>query len=195
MITRKDYIKRGNRQVSAYFHAICAGSRKLYNTSIFSVRNTMSGLNKPPEERTLNETEVLHFVYLGITLYNRARTQAFADTVHMAGEFLRQGRISGSLAMRMAARVFYLDVGSGNKKSGQVKRERPHLIEYPTRQKPFLSYEVLEAVLRLTENHDYRALPAQVNSRIYVPGPSWRGMYYCRKASRPAQGTQTGTFV
>ena len=33
------------------------------------------------------------------------------------------------------------------------------------------------------------------NPRIYVPGPSWRGMYYCRKASRPAQGTQTGTFV
>ena len=77
MITRKDYIKRGNRQVAAYFHAICAGSRKLYNTSIFYIRNTMSGLNKPPEERTLNETEVLHFVYLGITLYNRARTQAF----------------------------------------------------------------------------------------------------------------------
>lgn len=49
-----------------YFAANTTDARCMYNTANFYIRNTMTGIRKSPEERTANETEVLHYVFTGI---------------------------------------------------------------------------------------------------------------------------------
>ena len=83
---------------SEYFRSICAGAKSMENTTLFYYNNTISGLRKSPEERYSNEIEVLHYVFTGISLYNRQKIQKFEDTVIKAGELLANGEISGSKA-------------------------------------------------------------------------------------------------
>ena len=44
------------------------------NTANFYIRNVMTGLRKSPEERTANETEVLHFCFTGIHMSREKAT-------------------------------------------------------------------------------------------------------------------------
>ena len=41
------------------------------------IRNTYTGIMKSPEERTHNETEVLHFVFTGIQKYNARKEELY----------------------------------------------------------------------------------------------------------------------
>ena len=71
------YNKR--KSESGYFRSICAGVKSMENTTLFYYNNTISGLRKSPEERYSNEIEVLHYVFTGISLYNRQKIQNFED--------------------------------------------------------------------------------------------------------------------
>ena len=69
MKTRTCIIKK-DTPAGNYFGDICRWSKALRNTTNFYIRNTYTGIMKSPEERTNNETEVLHDVFTGIQKYN-----------------------------------------------------------------------------------------------------------------------------
>ena len=104
------YNKR--KSESDYFRSICAGAKSMENTTLFYYNNTISGLRKSPEQRYHNETEVLHYVFTGISLYNRQKIQNFEDKVIKAGELLANGEISGSKARNMVCAMLPDDIGT-----------------------------------------------------------------------------------
>ena len=140
MRTRACIIKKSSEQ-GLYFKDICRRTKALRNTTNFYIRNTYTGIVKSPEERTHNETEVLHFVFTGIQKYNARKEELYVRDMWKA-------RLTGGLRGHAAA-------------MRAVRRAKP--AAYPSRENRMLSYEVLDAVFKFTDNPDYRRLPAQVN--------------------------------
>lgn len=70
MHTRKMRTTIKDAVFGPYFAANTTDARCMYNTANFYIRNTMTGIRKSPEERTANETEVLHYVFTGIQKAN-----------------------------------------------------------------------------------------------------------------------------
>ena len=140
MRTRACIIKKSSEQ-GLYFSDICRRTKALRNTTNFYIRNTYTGIAKSPEERTHNETEVLHFVFTGIQKYNARKEELYVRDMWRA-------RLTGGLRGYTAA-------------MRAVRRAKP--AAYPSRRNRMLSYEVLDAVFKFTDNPDYRRLPAQVN--------------------------------
>lgn len=124
---------------AAYLKRNTAGTRAVRNTALFFQRNVMTGLRKSPEERTHNETEVLHYVFTGIQKANA----------------LKEARMHKKLASLASSG---LAGRTGVKKA--LKEAEP--FPYPTARKWLLSYEQLEAILRLSGNQAYRECVAKV---------------------------------
>lgn len=117
---------------AAYLKRNTAGTRAVRNTALFYQRNVMTGLRKSPEERTHNETEVLHYVFTGIQKTNVLREQR----MHKKLPSLASSGLVGRAAVRKI-----------------LKEAEP--LPYPTARKWLLSYVQLEAVLRLSGNVAY----------------------------------------
>ena len=117
---------------AAYLKRNTAGTRAVRNTALFYQRNVMTGLRKSPEERTHNETEVLHYVFTCIQRANVLRERR----MHKKLSALTASGLAGRAAVRKL-----------------LKEIEP--IPYPTARKWLLSYVQLEAVLRLSGNVAY----------------------------------------
>ena len=104
------------------------------NTANFLIRNTMTGLCKPPEERTHAETEALHLVFTGIQKANAHREATEEKAVSSAIRKINSGKLTG-----LKAHAFLK-----SKLDGCGKR-----FPYPTAQDWFLSYETLDAILKI----------------------------------------------
>ena len=183
------YNKR--KSESDYFRSICAGAKSMENTTLFYYNNTFSGLHKSPEERYPNETEVLHYVFTGISLYNRQKIQNFEDKIIKAGELLANGEISGSKARNMVCVMLPDDIGTEKRtKPVGCKDEswkRPYYMQYPTYQNPFLSYEQLDAIFKHTKNPVYYRLPSQVNQNAIKRMLTTSLIMVERRNTRPIQ--------
>ena len=95
-----------------YFRSVCTDTKSMENVTLFYYNNTISGLRKSPEERYPNETEVLHYVFTGISLYNRQKTEEFEESLIAVGNALANGKISGSKARTMICAMFPGNVGT-----------------------------------------------------------------------------------
>ena len=95
MRTRACIIKKSSEQ-GLYFSGICRRTKALRNTTNFYIRNTYTGIVKSPEERTHNETEVLHFVFTGIQKYNARKEELYVRDMWKA-------RLTGGLRRHTAA--------------------------------------------------------------------------------------------
>ena len=150
-----------------YFRPICADAKSMENVTLFYYNNTISGLRKSPEERYPNETEVLHYVFTGISLYNRQKIQEFEDSIIAVGKALTNDKITGSKARVMVCAMYPGDVGTKKRvKPVGCKDDswkRPSYMKYPTYHNPFLSYEQLDAIFKHTGNPVYKRMPSQVN--------------------------------
>ena len=151
----------------AYFGEICRRSKAMRNTTNFYIRNTYTGIMKSPEERTHNETEVLHFVFTGIQKYNVHKRVLLSQDVRKAGQ---AGGLFGHAAMRRA-----------------LKRAEP--VPYPSWKNRMLSYKVLDAVFKFTRNPVYYSLPAQVNQNaMRKTFKAWKGYFSALKDWRKHPG-------
>ena len=166
MKTRACIIRR-KTPAGAYLGEICRRSKALRNTTNFYIRNTYTGIVKSPEERTHNETEVLHFVFTGIQKYNAHKRVLLSRDVRKAGQ---AGGLSGHAAVRRA-----------------LKRAEP--VPYPARDNRMLTYEVLDAVFKFTQNPVYYSLPAQVNQNaMRKTFEAWKGYFSALKDWRKHPG-------
>ena len=166
MRTRACIIKKGSEQ-GLYFSDICRRTKALRNTTNFYIRNTYTGIVKSPEERTHNETEVLHFVFTGIQKYNARKEELYVRDMWKAR--LTSGLRGHTAAMRA------------------VRRAKP--AAYPSRGNRMLSYEVLNAVFKFSDNPDYRRLPAQVNqAAMKKTFKDWKSYFSALKDWRTSPG-------
>ena len=150
-----------------YFRSVCTDTKSMENVTLFYYNNTISGLRKSPEERYPNETEVLHYVFTGISLYNRQKTEEFEESLIAVGNALANGKISGSKARTMICAMFPGNVGTEKRvKPVGCKDDnwkRPSYMNYPSDKNPYLSYEQLDAIFKHTGHPVYKRMPSQVN--------------------------------
>ncbi|PWM31540.1 MAG: hypothetical protein DBX58_06350 [Clostridiales bacterium] len=159
-------IKQNHPAVS-YFEKNTTGSRAVRNTANFLIRNTMTGLCKSPEERTHMETEVLHTVFTGIQKANAYKDIQEGKAISAAFQKVKSGELAGLKAHA------YLK----SKLDSCGKR-----FSYPTMDHWFLSYEVLDAVLKHTGNTAYYSCTSQVNQQaIRKTVASWKAYFKALK--------------
>lgn len=151
---------KNNHSLVPYLRKNTSGSRAVRNTANFLIRNTMTGIKKSPEERTANETEALHLVFTGIQKANRIKESREAAVVAGAA---KKALTSGLTGLRAHAYV--------KMAMDKAKMRFP----YPTADKWFLGYEVLDAILKCTENEAYASCTSQVNQQaIRKTVESWK---------------------
>lgn len=157
MKTRLIDEKRGS-VYDTYFSDVTRHTKSLRNTANFLIRNTMTGIRKSPEERTHNETEVLHLVFTGIHTANENSDMRFHAAFEKASK-------PGLSAME-------------REKIIHTALKRHAILPYPTPEKWMLSYGQLDAILKLVKDRDYYALPAQVNQQaVRKTCSSWKAYF------------------
>lgn len=158
---------KNNHSLVPYLRNNTSGSRAVRNTANFLIRNTMTGLQKSPEERTSNETEALHLVFTGIQKANRIKESREAAVIAGAA---KKALKSGLTGLRAHARV-------------KIAMDKAKMrFPYPTADKWFLGYEVLDAILKCTDNEAYASCTSQVNQQaIRKTVASWKTYFKTTK--------------
>lgn len=128
-----------NKTVYGYLSELSHKSKALYNHAQFYIRNVQSGLKKSPEERTANETEVLHYVFTGLQKANRTKESKFRK------KLMKSLGCHWKMAMLL--------------KQGE-------LFKYPSSESPYLDYNRLDAVFKENDDPVYYNLPAQANQQV-----------------------------
>lgn len=141
-----------------YFEENTTAAKCMYNAANFYIRNTMTGIRKSPEERTAHETEVLHYVFTGI---QKANAHSYEVYCKKRERYKKTGGMAGAVAMsKLKYKVF----------------------PYPTREKWFLSYTVLDAIFKYTDHPTYRRMNSQVNQNaIKKSVKSWKSYFQLQK--------------
>ena len=156
-----------NHPAAPYLGKNAAVSRAVRNTANFLIRNTMTGLRKPPEERAHTETEALHTVFTGIQKANAHKDDMEGKAFFSAIRKIKAGEYTG-----LKAHAFLK-----SKLNGIGKR-----FSYPTAQNWFLNYETLDAILKHTGNAAYYSCTSQVNQQaIRKTVASWKSYFQALK--------------
>ena len=140
-----------------YFAANTTDARCMYNTANFYIRNTMTGVRKSPEERTANETEVLHYVFTGIQKANERTERRWRE------DLVKCMQLKGLQKHAALARF-------------AMKKYK--FFEYPSMDKWFLSYETLDAIFKVTGHPVYKRMNSQVNQNaIRKVTKAWKAYF------------------
>ena len=122
-----------------YFAENTTAAKCMYNVANFYIRNTITGIRKSPEERTACETEVLHYVFTGIQKANLHARENYEKKLKKYQD---------------------MHTEKGDKLAADLKCK---VFPYPTKEKWFLSYGVLDAIFKHTDNPTYRRMNSHVN--------------------------------
>lgn len=130
-------IKKGHRMYP-YFDRICLGTKNLYNVGNFYIRQCLTGLSKDTN-LTPNEKDAISLINSTIPKLNQLKVDYYNKRV--AKEALKP-------------------------KDKQKDVEQATQYKLLSKDNSFLSYELLEGILKLIEHPDYIALPGQVNQQV-----------------------------
>ncbi len=108
----------------------CFASKNLYNVGNFHIRQVFSGLQKEPEFRHQNEIEVLEKIEVQIEQVNAIKSNTFEKQ---------------KAKHALKAELF--------------GKEESTRFNPPDKEKPFLGYNMLDGILKLTCQPDYVAMP------------------------------------
>lgn len=141
-----------------YFAENTTAAKCMYNAANFYIRNTMTGIRKSPEERTACETEVLHYVFTGIQKANLHARENYEKKLKKYQD---------------------MHTEKGDKLAADLKCK---VFPYPTKEKWFLSYGVLDAIFKYTDHPTYRRMNSQVNQNaIKKSVKSWKSYFQLQK--------------
>ena len=141
-----------------YFAENTTATKCMYNVANFYIRNTMTGIRKSPEERTACETEVLHYVFTGIQKANLHARENYEKKLKKYQD---------------------MHTEKGDKLAADLKCK---VFPYPTKEKWFLSYGVLDAIFKYTDHPTYRRMNSQVNQNaIKKTVKSWKSYFQLQK--------------
>lgn len=158
MRTRAINFKNKSSVFWKYFSENTTDTRCMRNTANFYIRNTMTGIQKSPEERTSLETEVLHDVFTGIQKANKEAEERFLSKWE---PLFKTGGMKSAVQRSKLVQTMFL---------------------YPTKDKWFLNYETLDAIFKKTNHPVYRRMNSQVNQNaIRKTVKSWMGYFKSMK--------------
>ena len=158
MRTRAINFKNKSSVFWKYFSENTTDTRCMRNTVNFYIRNTMTGIQKSPEERTSLETEVLHDVFTGIQKANKEAEERFLSKWE---PLFKTGGMKSAVQRSKLVQTMFL---------------------YPTKDKWFLNYETLDAIFKKTNHPVYRRMNSQVNQNaIRKTVKSWMGYFKSMK--------------
>lgn len=129
-----------------YCQEMCGNAKKLYNVTNYYIRNVMTGVKKEADKRTSNEVEILTIIENALPAFNKTRKNTLAKKI---------------------AKIKKDDELSLTEKQEKINKLEASYkdVVMPTADKWFLSYNLLESVLRTTQNSDYLNLPGHVNQQ------------------------------
>lgn len=140
-----------------YFETSTTDARCMYNVANFYIRNTMTGIQKSPEERTANETEVLHYVFTGIQAANIRTKQTIDKTFREIDE--AKGLKKHALLVRFSKKKFVF-------------------FEYPTASNWMLSYGALDAIFKAICHPVYKKMVSHVaQNSIRKVSSAWKSYF------------------
>jgi len=132
---------------------MCREAKNLYNTTNFYIRQVFTALRQDKPLQPLQQ-QVMDTLQANIDLMNDRQHKAY------------QSRCRKQLL----------------KPADQRKEQRCHLFELPTRISPYLGYSFLDCLFKVTEQAEYRALPAQsgqwVMKRVFA---NWQSFFVSSK--------------
>ena len=129
--TQQIWIKPGHRMFH-YFQEMCENSKNLYNTTNFFIRQVYTGLTTTKSLQPLQE-EVLDAIHKNIGAINAKQIAAY------------EKRLANEL----------------KKPKEKQKTINCNLFENPGKDKPYVSYNFLDALFKQIEQPDYKSLPVQ----------------------------------
>ncbi len=136
--THKIRIKKGHR-LHAYFDKLCGDAKNLYNATNFHFRQVLTGTKKSVTDITPLEKEAIKTINDALPAINARKRDYVAK---------RRMTEAGKPEEK-------------RKRIGDAKQYK--LISHDN---PYVSYELLDAVFKVTTNPDYLALPSQTNQWV-----------------------------
>lgn len=153
-----------------YLEDMCMKSKNLWNVANFYIRQNMTGLQKPENERQPNEVEIINKTIEGLRIMNNRHIISTRE------KFLKN---CNGLSITEIAAIY-----------GEFENQKPTL---PSSDNWFLNYNDLDGILKATDNPDYRALPAQVSQQILKKCCfSWKSYFAALREYKKNQSSFTG---
>lgn len=163
--TQKIKIKKGHKLYN-YFHEMSFNSKNLYNTTNYYVRQVLTASKKEDYELSLNETDILNTINSNIDKVNDIR-------------------INNINNKRLKEQLKSLE----NRK--QI--EDAKLYSLIDKENKYVSFELLDAIFKITKNRDYIALPSQVNQQTMKQVfQDWQSFYESIKDYNTNSSKYTG---
>ena len=131
----------------SYFNTICGNSKCLYNVTNYYVRNMMTGIQKDISKRTSNEKAVIQMVEQALPAYEQTRLKTLKRKID---------KIKKDDSLSLAEKRQAIDRLKDNYQPATM----------PTTDKWFLSYNMLDAVLKHHNNPDYLSVPSHTNQQV-----------------------------
>ena len=131
-------IKKGHRMYG-YFDDMSLKAKNLYNVGNFYIRQCLTGAKKDEDKLTINEKEAIELINNSIPILNQNKV----DNYHKR-----------------------LDRESKKPDAERKKVKEPSQYKLIAEGNSFLGYDLLEGVLNLHNQVDYKALPAHVNQQV-----------------------------
>ncbi|MFV8829767.1 RNA-guided endonuclease InsQ/TnpB family protein [Alkalihalobacterium sp. APHAB7] len=142
------WVKKGHRMHS-YFQEMCRNAKNMHNTTNFFIRQIYTGLYSSKELQPLQK-EVLEMLYQNIDKMNEVQT------------------ISCFKKMKKEMQ----------KEKDTQKDIQCNLFELPSKKKPYVNYNFLDALFKVLAQNDYRSLPAQSSQGIMkTVFQNWKSFY------------------
>lgn len=161
-----------NNKLYTYFKDMCFNSTSLYNTTNYYIRQCMTGIKKSPEKRFSNETEVLHNIFNNISKLNDISNNNYNKKIN---------------------NILSSDLSEEEKSIKINKISVPAGFNYPTEDKWFLGYNIIDGIFKVTENKDYNNLPSQVNQQtIKECTEKWKAYFNALKSYKKNPSLFTG---
>ena len=134
--TMQIWVKKGHR-MHDYFHDMCQNAKNMHNTTNFYIRQVFTALKQEKELQPLQE-EVLETIQKHLPKINANQMIAY------------QRRVAKEKV----------------KPESQQKEIKCNLFEMPSKAKPYVHYNFLDALFKSMKQNDYRSLPIQSSQGI-----------------------------
>ena len=145
-IVRKEIKKQ--EKIYSYFEDICSKTNNIYNVTNYYIRQLYIGTKKKENKKTLskNEKEIFDIVNLSLPLLDEISINNIKNKISKLKKTHNEKPEDEIISQKL------------KQLEEKLLKFKPHSLS----KSGFPSYELLDGIFKVTNNVDYRALPAQV---------------------------------
>jgi putative transposase len=146
--THQIWIKKGHRMYG-YFQTMTQNAKNMYNTTNFYIRQVYTGLTQEKQLQPLQK-EVLDTIDKNFNQMNEVQLIAYQKNIEKQKAKPKEKR----------------------------KEVKCNLFEKPSKENPYVDYNFLDSLFKITVQNDYRSLPAQSSQGVMkMVFQNWQSFY------------------